>query len=388
MIAAMRRLPPLPEMISNLVALPSVSSVDTRFDQGNEKVIDQVAQWSESLSMRVKRMPLPGGKQKLNMIATLGEGEGGLVLSGHADTVPFDAAGWAQDPFKATMQADRIVGLGTADMKSFFAVALHALSEIDPKTLKAPVMIVATADEESSMAGARALVAAGQPRARYAVIGEPTSLVPVRMHKGAIMEAVRLIGQSGHSSDPSLGRSALEGMQRVMTELLVYRAELIRKHRNEHFTVPGPTMNLGAIHGGDSPNRICGECELRFDLRPLPGMDVQAHRKEIRERVTHAVAGLGLTVQWTAEHGGTPPFETPENAEIVRAAAELTGAAPTSAMFGTEAPYMTELGMQTIVLGPGDIAQAHQPNEYIRLDALAPAVRVIRSLVQRFCAPS
>ncbi|MBK8170208.1 MAG: acetylornithine deacetylase [Sandaracinaceae bacterium] len=383
----MPRLPEISEMITKLVALPSVSSVDARFDQGNAGVIEQVAEWADALSMRLTRMPMPGAKDKLNLIATLGEGEGGLVLSGHADTVPFDEAGWQQDPFKATLTSDRIVGLGTADMKSFFAVALQALSDIDVKKLKAPVIIVATADEESSMAGARALVKAGVPRARHAVIGEPTSLIPVRMHKGAIMEAVKLIGQSGHSSDPSLGRNALEGMHRVIAVLLSYRDELVRLHRNENFVVPTPTMNLGAIHGGDSPNRICAECELRFDLRPLPGMDVQAHRKEIRARVTQAVDGLGLKVEWKAEHGGTPAFETPESAEIVRAAAELTGAEPTSAMFGTEAPYMTELGMQTIVLGPGDIAQAHQPNEYIRLDALAPAVRVIRSLVHRFCAP-
>lgn len=375
----------MPEMIADLVKIPSVSSVDPKWDQTNAGVVDRLATWSESLSMRVERMELSGTAKKANLIATLGQGDGGLVLSGHTDTVPYDEGRWSTDPFKVTTLSDRLVGLGIADMKSFFAVALHALAEIPASSLARPVILVATADEESTMAGAHALVNAGKPRARYAVIGEPTNLVPVRMHKGVVIESVTLRGQSGHSSDPSLGRNALEGMQRVMTVLLAYRDELVRMHRNDRFAVPSPTMNLGAIHGGDSPNRICAECELRFDLRPLPGMNLPAHRAEIRERVAAAVAGLGLEITWKGEHQGTPAFETDASAEIVRAAAELTSSEPTSAMFGTEAPYMTDLGMQTVVLGPGDIAQAHQPNEYIRLDALPAAVRVIRELIQRFC---
>lgn len=381
----MHALPAMPEMITELVKIPSVSSVDPKWDQSNAGVIDLLANWCEGASMRVERMPLAGTGKKANLLAAVGQGEGGLVLSGHTDTVPYDEGRWSSDPFKVTTVSDRLVGLGVADMKSFFAVALHALAEIPASSLTRPVILVATADEESTMAGAHALVHAGKPRARHAIIGEPTNLVPVRMHKGVIIESVTLRGQSGHSSDPSLGRNALEGMQRVMTALLQYRDELVRMHRNDRFAVPSPTMNLGAIHGGDSPNRICAECELRFDLRPLPGMDLAQLRTEIRSRVVAAVEGLGLETSWKGAHQGTPAFFTDAEADIVRAAAELTGAEPTSAMFGTEAPYMTQLGMQTVVLGPGDIAQAHQPNEYIRLDALPAAVRVIREMIQRFC---
>ena len=135
------------------------------------------------------------------------------------------------------------------------------------------------------MDGANMLVATGKPRARHAIIGEPTDLRPVRMHKGMMMEAVTVTGQSGHSSNPALGRNALEGMQQVMADLLAFRDELAARHRNPLFEVEVPTLNFGCIHGGDNPNRICGECELHFDLRPLPGMDLEELRAVIRERL-------------------------------------------------------------------------------------------------------
>jgi acetylornithine deacetylase len=383
-----RALPELREMIATLVAEPSPSSADPRFDRGNRRVVEHLAGWADGLGLRVELLPSAASNDKVNLLATFGEGDGGLVLAGHSDTVPWDEGRWRHDPFRVTEVDGRLVGLGTSDMKSFFAVALAALARIDASRLRAPVMLLATYDEESTMGGARALVAAGRPRARHAVIGEPTNLVPVRMHKGAIMETVVLTGQSGHSSDPSLGRSALEGMHAVIGDLVQLREALAATHRNEAFAVPVPTMNFGAIHGGDSPNRICGECELRFDLRALPGMDVQALRAEIRARVARIAEARGLSARFPAQHTGTPPFETSADAELVRAACALTGHEPGVVAFGTEAPYLTQLGAETIVCGPGDIARAHQPDESIDLASLAPATELLERLVHRFCLPS
>ena len=144
--------------------------------------------------------------------------------------------------------------------------------------LTAPLILLATADEESSMDGAHLLVEQQRPRAAHAIIGEPTGLRPVRMHKGIAMEAIRLKGRSGHSSDPALGVNALDGMHQALDELITWRSELQARYRNPLFAVEVPTVNLGHIHGGDNPNRICAECELHFDIRPLPGMDLEELR--------------------------------------------------------------------------------------------------------------
>src|SRR5690606_17587204 len=162
-----------------------------------------------------------------------------------------------------------LYGLGTSDMKAFLALVAEAARGLREQDLKQPLVILATADEESSMSGARALVDAGRPRGRHAVICEPTGLRPARMHKGVMVEAVRVIGRSGHSSDPALGLNALEGMTQVLNALLRWRSELQQRHRNDQFKVPVPTLNFGRICGGDNPNRICPEVELQIDIRPL-----------------------------------------------------------------------------------------------------------------------
>ncbi len=235
------------------------------------------------------------------------------------------------------------------------------------------------------MAGARALVEHKRPQARHALIGEPTGLRPVRMHKGILMEAIRLNGQSGHSSDPALGNSALEAMHTVLGTLIGWRRELQSRHRDPFFAVPVPTLNLGHIHGGDNPNRICASCELHIDLRPLPGMDLQELRGELRNRVLTVLQDTGIEADFESLFEGIPAMETAANAEIVQLAEQLTGHTPEAVAFGTEAPYLGQLGMETVILGPGDIAQAHQPDEFIRLDRLTPTVDLLKSLINTVC---
>jgi acetylornithine deacetylase len=350
--------------LAQLVALPSVSCGVASWDMSNLPVIELLANWFGDLGFSTQIIPLPQ-TGKANLIATLGSGDGGLVLAGHSDTVPYDANRWQTDPFKLTEKDGKLFGLGATDMKGFFPVILEAVKPFLNQPLKHPLIILATADEESSMSGARALAESGKPKARYAVIGEPTELVPIRMHKGIMMEAIRVRGQAGHSSNPALGKSALDAMTQVMSELISLRGELQLKYRNAGFAVQTPTLNLGCIHGGDGANRICGECELHFDLRLLPGMDNEELRTAIQNRLT-------------------PIAETAES-ELVKVCEQLTGNASESVAFATEAPFMQQLGMQTVVLGPGSINQAHQPDEFIPIDQLEPAVKIVQSLIQKFC---
>lgn len=379
------QVPDLQSMLEGLIAAPSVSSVNPETDQGNMAVIDVLAPWLEDAGFRVEIMNLPGQPAKANLIATLGAGPGGLVLSGHTDTVPYDAARWNHDPFKLTEDGGLFYGLGTSDMKSFLALAIEAARGLSAKDLKQPLTILATADEESSMSGARALVEAGRPLGRYAVIGEPTSLRPVRLHKGVMAEAVRLIGRTGHASDPSLGNNALEGMHQVMGEILAWRRELQERYHHPAFPVPVPTINLGHIHGGDNPNRICGDCELLLDLRVLPSLDVEELRAQLSARVARVAEHRGLGWEVRPLFEAIPPAETPSGSAIVKASEELTGHAAGAVGFGTEAPFLNQLGMETIVLGPGNLAQAHQPDEYLEMASIPPTLELLRALIRRFC---
>ena len=235
------------------------------------------------------------------------------------------------------------------------------------------------------MSGARALAAAGRPLGRAAIIGEPTNLRPVRLHKGVTMEFVRLLGRSGHSSDPALGHSALEGMRVVMNELVRFRDELGARHHNTALRPPVPTMNLGSIHGGDNPNRIAASCELQFDLRVLPGMSSRAVLDELHGRIRRALEGSELGIEMGSLHEGIPPFETAATAHIVKVAEALTGHAAEAVSFGTEGPFLAAMGMETIVLGPGDIAVAHQPDEYLPLDRITPCVDLLEQIIGRLC---
>ncbi|WP_278959030.1 acetylornithine deacetylase [Aquipseudomonas alcaligenes] len=376
-------LPSLQDQFAALIATPSVSCTQAHWDQSNRAVIDLLAGWLADLGFACEIQEVAPGKA--NLLATFGSGPGGLVLAGHSDTVPFDAALWHSDPLRLTAQGDRWVGLGVCDMKGFFPLVIEALRGLLDQPFRQPLLVLATCDEESSMAGARALAAAGRPLGRAAVIGEPTGLKPIRLHKGVMMERIDILGQSGHSSDPSLGHSALEAMQDVMGELRLLRAQWQREFNNPQFGVPQPTLNFGCIHGGDNPNRICGQCALEFDLRPLPGMDPEQLRAAIRGKLQPLAERHQVRIDYAPLFANVPPFEQSADSELVRVAEKLTGHAAQAVAFGTEAPYLQQLGCETIVLGPGDIACAHQPGEFLELARIEPTVRLLRQLIQHYC---
>ncbi|WP_312378441.1 acetylornithine deacetylase [Pseudomonas oryzihabitans] len=376
-------LPALKALFSTLIAESSVSCTQPALDQSNAGVIARLSDWFGALGFACETQEVAPGKY--NLIATLGSGPGGLVLAGHTDTVPYDAALWQADPLRLRDADDRWYGLGSCDMKGFFALILEAARDLDLRQLRQPLIVLATCDEESSMDGARVLAEAGRPLGRAAVIGEPTGLRPIRLHKGILMERIDILGQSGHSSDPSLGHSALDAMQAVMGELLDLRAQWQREYRNPLFLVPQPTLNLGCIHGGDNPNRICGQCALEFDLRPLPGMLPEALRQAIRGRLLPVAERFGVRIDYQPLFPAVPPFEQPAEAELVRLAERLTGHRAEAVAFATEAPYLQAITQEVLVLGPGDISCAHQPEEHLALARIAPTVKLLQQLIGHYC---
>lgn len=380
----MRLSPKLKEMVEQLIATPSISSTLAQYDQTNLDVIHTLANWLEPLGFKVSICPLPDKPHKANLVAVRGKGDEGFVLAGHTDTVPMDEDLWESNPFSMTEKDDRWYGLGSCDMKSFFALGIEAVRPLLDKEFVHPLIILATADEESSMSGARALSAAELCSARFAMIGEPTGLKPVNQHKGIMMARARITGTSGHSSNPDLGNNALDGAELLINELAQYRNELKSEYSNDDFTIAYPTLNLGCIHGGDNPNRICDHVELAFDVRVLPGMNNDEVLKTIEQRLVQRLNQLDLRCDLQLLHPAIPPFNNDQD-ELLKTMEQLSGQPAASVAFATEAPFLKELGMETIILGPGSIDQAHQPNEYLALNQLEPTIDIIRRLIFQYC---
>ena len=378
-------LPDLKTQLSTLISLPSISSTLPAYDLSNEAVINQLAAWCETLGFKVDIQCIDPVLKKFNLLATLGRGPGGLILSGHTDTVPCNESRWSSDPFTLTEKNNRFYGLGSCDMKGFFPLVLAAVAAVDKNTLKAPIFILATCDEETSMSGARALASLGLPKARAAIIGEPTGLRPINMHKGIMMESVKITGKAGHSSNPNLGNNAMEAMHSVISELLDYRTQLQNQFSHAGFSVPTTTLNLGCIHGGDNPNRICGQCELHFDLRFIPGMEISQLRQGIRQRLKKVAAASQTQIELSTLFDGVNAFASNENSELVALAEKLTGHGAEAVAFATEAPFFTAQNIDTVVMGAGSIDQAHQPDEFLALDQIKPMIGYLEKMIGHYC---
>jgi acetylornithine deacetylase len=378
-------LPTFLNLYKDLIAIPSISSTDSSWDQSNLKVINQLASWLETLGFKNEIQEVSTAPGKYNLIATLGSGDGGLLLAGHTDTVPYDEGQWLSDPFKVIQKDNRLYGLGSIDMKGFFAFVIEVLKEIDLKKLNKPLRILATADEETTMSGAQDIAQQKSIKPDYAIIGEPTGLVPVIMHKGHMSEGIRITGRSGHSSDPDKGLNAIEIMYLVIGELKKVQLRFKEKYFNEHFAVPYPTLNFGAINGGDSPNRICGCCDLHIDMRPIPGISTNELFITVKESLSEIEKRYPNSVEIYHLHDPIPSYQCPEHSDLIDNAQIYTGNKAQSANYCTEAPFIQQLGCDTIVLGPGHIAQAHQPNEYLDLAFVKPTKLVIEKMIKQYC---
>lgn len=381
----MKKMPSFLTMYSELIALPTISSIEANEDQSNRTLIELLANWLQDLGFHTDIIAVEGSNDKYNLLATYGEGEGGLLLAGHTDTVPFDEGRWTFNPFKLTEKDGKFYGLGTADMKGFFAFVLDAVQQIDLTQLTKPLRILATADEETTMLGTRTFIQHAHIRPDCAVIGEPTSLKPVRAHKGHIGKGLRIIGKTGHSSDPTKGINAIELMHEATGYLMQLRNELKQKYHHADFDIPYPTMNFGAIQGGDAVNRICACCELHFDIRPLPNISLTDLDEMLQEKLAPMFAQYGDRLSIRNLHEPTPGYECEHSAQVVQVVEKLLGEKCEVVNYCTEAPFIQQL-CPTLVLGPGSIEQAHQPDEFMSADFIQPTRDLLSKMIQHFCA--
>ncbi|WP_443091149.1 acetylornithine deacetylase [Basfia succiniciproducens] len=380
----MKRLPKFLDMYSQLIALPTISALEPEFDQSNKALIELLADWLATLGFKTEIIPVENSRAKYNLLATYGEGEGGLLLAGHTDTVPCNEELWTTNPFKLTERDGKFFGLGTADMKGFFAFVIDAVRQIDLTKLTKPLRILATADEETTMLGTRTFIRHTHIRPDCALIGEPTSLRAVRAHKGHVGKAVRIIGKSGHSSDPAKGINAIELMHEATGYLMQMRNELRDKYHHDAFEIPYPTMNFGAIHGGDAVNRICGCCELHFDIRPLPEMRLEDLDEMLQQKLAPMFEKWGDRISIEALHEPTPGYECEHSAQVVQVVEKLLGEKCEVVNYCTEAPFIQEL-CPTLVLGPGSIEQAHQPDEFLSAEFIEPTRDLLTKMIMHFC---
>jgi acetylornithine deacetylase len=198
-----------------------------------------------------------------------------------------------------------------------------------------------------------------------------------------MVEKLVIEGQSGHSSNPHLGRNAMHSMQLVLNELRHIQAELKANYHSPLFAVDYPTLNLGCIHGGDNANRICGHCELGFEIRPLPGMAIDELQQMLERRLLGLGAAEGTPI--TLNYQAVPAFASGEHSELAALCRKLSGNKPEAVAFATEAPFLQQLGMDVVVMGPGSIDQAHQPDEFLALEQINPGVEMIRQLIVESC---
>ena len=383
----MSNLPSFTDALSQLIASTSISSTHPSWDQGNKEVITLLATWFETLGFEVTIQAVPNtmNNNKFNLLAKLGTGDGGLLLAGHSDTVPFDENRWLSDPHKVLEKEDKFFGLGTCDMKGFFAFILQACKGLDAKSLKKPLYVLATADEETTMAGARFFAERQEIKPDVAIIGEPTNLVPVIMHKGHMSHRISVQGQSGHSSKPNLGVNAIEIMYQVIGQLLALKEKLAINFINKAFDVTAPTLNLGAIEGGDNANRICGHCHLDIDMRSLPGMTDSELINLLSEALKPLAEKYPTRVSFEELHPSSPSFEQSSSSQLVTIAEEISGHQCCAVNYATEAPYIQQLGCQTIVMGPGSIDQAHQPNEFLAFSEINKTEHLLANMITRYC---
>lgn len=379
------------ELLARLVATPSVSSADPALDMNNQAVVTLLAERLETLGFALEFLPVKDRPHNSNLIARIGQGHAaeGLMLAGHTDTVPAQSHLWSTDPFTLTETQGRQHGLGTSDMKGFSAVLLPLLKGLHDegffrRPLQRPLTLVFTADEESGMDGARMLMDRGETLGCFGIIGEPTGLRLINRHKGIVWAALKVTGQGAHASRPDLGRNALLGLHTVMSALLDWEKELNHQHPGTEGIVPGPTLNFGALHGGDAPNRVCAQAELKVDLRLVRGLSAQWVKTELEAVALRALEGTGLELSVTHLYPGMDAFLTPPESDFVSALENLLGQKAESVAFGTEGPFFNALGMDTVIFGPGHIDQAHQANEYITLEQLERAHHAYQRILEKF----
>lgn len=367
----------LKETLTQLVAIDSTSS------RPNAPMIDYLEARLGTAGFSTSRVTYEdeAGVAKTNLLARYGTfEEAKLALVGHTDCVPFDPE-W-KEALTLTEKEHRYFGRGACDTKAFIACAIHAAE----RQKRDGLMLVFTADEEVGCTGAKKLVTAKQGKARYAIVGEPTSLTPIRAHKGYCTAEIEIHGREGHSAYPDSGASAIFRAGRFL-KLLEERShgELrAKEHLDAEFDPPFTSVNVGTIAGGKAKNIIPGSCRFIVEWRPIPRQPAQ-HVAALLEGIVGELRAsdhdFAATIHVNRLDRGV---DTRANSKVVTFLQEQSGNAPKTVAFGTEAPQLTELGAEAVVFGPGDIRNAHKTGEFVPVSELLRCEEILEAAIVEF----
>jgi len=364
------------ETLAALVAIDSVSS------RSNAEIVDYLAHRCDGLGFEVERFPYSddNGIEKVNLIALAGAEFGGappqieLALVGHTDTVPYDPA-W-KEALTLTERDGKLYGRGTCDTKAFIAATLSAVDAVDLQKLTRPLALVFTADEEIGLIGAKRLAETRALHARYAIVGEPTSLRPMRAGKGYCLAEITVKGREAHSAYPALGSSAVVGAARLINRIETI-ADRLRSDEHPAFDPPFTTLNVGLIRGGTAKNVIAGECKFTLEWRPIPGQGPEKLLELLSAAIEEEKKSDPELVFEVDAARTDQGYETSANSRLVTLLEQLTGQKTGTVAFGTEAAQMTGLGAEAVVMGPGDIRVAHRTGEFVPVNELEQCVRIL-----------
>ena len=370
------------ETLTDLVAIDSVSA------RKNGPVIDYLAARCASLGFSVQRFPYTDdqGVEKINLLAVAGPDSTNasveLALVGHTDTVPYDP-NW-QEALKLTEREGKLFGRGACDTKAFIAATLTAVDSLALKDLRRPLALLFTADEEIGLIGAKRFADERRMQARFAIVGEPTSLRPMRAGKGYCLAEITVTGREAHSAYPALGTSAVFGAARLIARLESIAREL-ESETHADFDPPWTTLNVGMVHGGTAKNVVPGLCRFTLEWRPIPGQEPARLLGLLHAAIAAETARDSNLVFAVDAARADQGFETSTNSELVTLLEGLTGNSAGTVAFGTEAAQLAELGAEAVVLGPGNIREAHRTGEFVPVSELEACVTVLRQAIQKFC---
>ena len=376
--------------------LAKLVAFDTTSRRSNLELIQWVEGYLADLGVPSRRVPSADGT-KSNLMAMIGPAvEGGVMLSGHTDVVPVDGQPWSSDPWVLTERDGRLYGRGTCDMKGFLALALAAAPDLAKATLKKPVHLAFSYDEEVGCLGAPDMIeviAREAPRPALVVVGEPTDMVAVRAHKGIASFIVTVTGREAHSSLTHLGVSANMAAIKLMAMLVALSERLEREaDPNSPFTPKGATLTIGQVNGGTAVNILARECVFVFDLRTPAGMDPEALLADFFA----AAQRMDAEIKAKAPEGGvkierrslTPAFAPEEDGVAETFARKLAGdnGPPRVVPYAAEAGQFQGAGFSTVICGPGSIDQAHQPDEYVEISQMQRGAAFMRRLIEDLSA--
>ena len=328
-------------------------------------------------------LPGPEG-DRANLFATIGDASvPGYILSGHADVVPADEPGWRADPFRLRREGGRLIGRGACDMKGFVAAVLAMAPELAAMDLRAPIHIALSYDEEAGCRGVPHLLTALPELCALpagCIVGEPSGLIPVLAHKGKA--AVRLVaeGRAGHSSRPDLGANAIHALVPALVAAVEQAGALAGDGpRDGRFAPPWSSLQVGTLEGGQAINIIPEHAEARIEARAIAGVDPRALLAPVL-----AALGEGARAEWLSCY---PALALAADDPLAALAAAISGHAPQGAVsYGTEAGLYQAAGVPAIICGPGDIARAHRPEEYLTEEELLGAGGMLLALGRRLAA--